>query len=88
MWVSRLDRTRDFVNDAYADFLGVGAEEACHFDWRNAIHPDDSERIVAESIAGEASLKRFTLEGATAGRTGSIAGCGRSRSRASGPMVS
>ena len=62
MWVSRLDRTRDFVNDAYADFLGVGAEEACHFDWRNAIHPDDSERIVAESIAGEASLKRFTLE--------------------------
>ena len=62
MWVSRLDRTRDFVNDAYADFLGVGAEEACHFDWRNAIHPDDSERIVAESIAGEASLKLFTLE--------------------------
>jgi PAS domain S-box-containing protein len=63
MWVSRLDRTRDFVNDAYAEFLGVGAEEACHFDWRGAIHPDDSERIVAESIAGEASLKRFTLEG-------------------------
>ena len=62
MWVSRLDRTRDFVNDAYADFLGVGAEEACHFDWRGAIHPDDADRIVAESIAGEASLKRFTLE--------------------------
>ena len=62
MWVSRLDRTRDFVNDAYADFLGVDAEEACTFDWRNSIHPDDSERIVAESIAGEASLKRFTLE--------------------------
>jgi len=62
MWVSRLDRTRDFVNDAYADFLGVTAEEACVFDWRNAIHPDDSERIVAESIAGEASLRRFTLE--------------------------
>jgi PAS domain S-box-containing protein len=62
MWVSRLDRTRDFVNDAYAEFLGMSAEEACHFDWRNAIHPDDAERIVAESIAGEASLKQFTLE--------------------------
>ena len=62
MWVSRLDRTRDFVNDAYADFLGLSAEEACTFDWRHAIHPDDSERIVAESLAGEASLKVFTLE--------------------------
>ena len=62
MWVSRLDRTRDFVNDAYAEFLGVGAEEACRFDWRIAIHPDDSERIIAESVAGEASLQRFTLE--------------------------
>jgi len=62
MWVSRLDRTRDFVNDAYADFLGLSAEEACTFDWRSVIHPDDEERIVAESIAGEASLKRFTLE--------------------------
>ena len=62
MWVSRLDRSRDFVNDAYADFLGVSAEEACHFDWRTAIHPDDADRIVAESLAGEASLKRFTLE--------------------------
>ena len=27
------------------------------------IHPDDVDRIVAESIAGEASLERFTLEG-------------------------
>ena len=24
MWVSRLDRTRDFVNDAYVEFLGMG----------------------------------------------------------------
>jgi PAS domain S-box-containing protein len=62
MWVSRLDRSRDFVNDAYAEFLGVSADEACVFDWRNAIHPDDSERIVAESIAGEASLQIFSLE--------------------------
>ena len=62
MWVSRLDRTRDFVNDAYAEFLGVEADEACRFDWRNAIHPDDSERVVAESMAGEASLELFSLE--------------------------
>jgi PAS domain S-box-containing protein len=63
MWVTRIDRTRDFVNDAYTDFLGVGAREACQFDWREAIHPDDVDHIVRESIAGEASLQRFTLEG-------------------------
>jgi PAS domain S-box-containing protein len=66
MWVTRLDRTRDFVNDAYLDFaLGPDAdrEVARKLDWRSKIHPDDVDRIVAESIAGEASLQRFTLEG-------------------------
>ena len=63
MWVSRLDRSRDFVNDAYAEFLGLSVSDACHFDWREAIHPDDCDRIVAESIAGEAAMKLFTLEG-------------------------
>ena len=67
MWVTRLDRVRDFVNDAYAEFAcgpGCDLEEARTLDWRARIHPDDVERIVAESIAGEASLQRFTLEGA------------------------
>jgi len=66
MWVTRLDRTRDFVNEAYAEFsCGPGSdhEEARTLDWRTRIHPDDVDRIVAESIAGEASEERFTLEG-------------------------
>ena len=66
MWVTRLDRVRDFVNDHYADFvLGPDAnpEKARTVDWRSRIHPDDHDRIVAESIAGEASLEPFTLEG-------------------------
>ena len=64
MWVTRLDRTRDFVNDAYMDYLGTDDREVARtYDWRSGIHPDDSERIVAESIAGEATLKTFTLEG-------------------------
>ena len=62
MWVTRLDRTRDFVNDTYADFIGVGQEEARVYDWTKAIHPDDFERLVAESLAGEATLKPFALE--------------------------
>jgi PAS domain S-box-containing protein len=66
MWVTRIDRVRDFVNEAYADFAGgpgCDFEEARTLDWRERIHPDDMERIVGESIAGEASGKPFTLEG-------------------------
>jgi PAS domain S-box-containing protein len=66
MWVTRLDRVRDFVNQAYAQFVcgpECDYEQARTTDWRSKIHPDDVDRIVAESIAGEASLRRFTLEG-------------------------
>jgi PAS domain S-box-containing protein len=63
IWVTRLDRTRDFVNDAYCDFLGLSREESRVANWRERIHPEDQDRIVAESLAGEASLKPFTLEG-------------------------
>ncbi len=63
MWVTRLDRTRDFVNDAYTEFVGGTREEVSNIDWRSRIHPDDVDRIVAESIAGEATRERFTLEG-------------------------
>jgi PAS domain S-box-containing protein len=63
MWVTRLDRVRDFVNQAYVDFTGLTEEEARTLDWRERIHPEDHDRIVAESIAGEATGLRFTLEG-------------------------
>jgi PAS domain S-box-containing protein len=63
MWVTRLDRMRDFVNDAYAEFVGLSREQARTFDWRTAIHPDDAERLIAESVAGEATRKPFVLEG-------------------------
>ncbi len=66
MWVTRLDRVRDFVNDAYVDFVcgpGGSREEARTVDWRSRIHPDDHDRIVADSLAGEATGERFVLEG-------------------------
>ena len=62
MWVTRLDRTRDFVNDAYVEFAGHVARGGAAARLAERIHPDDQERLVAESIAGEASLKPFTLE--------------------------
>jgi PAS domain S-box-containing protein len=63
MWVTRLDRVRDFVNDHYVEFVGGTREEAQALDWRERIHPDDHDRIVEESLAGEAAGKAFTLEG-------------------------
>ena len=62
MWVTRADGTRDFVNRVYAQFAGVSVEEARTHDWRGWIHPDDFKRVVAESVAGEASLEPFTIE--------------------------
>jgi PAS domain S-box-containing protein len=62
MWVTRPDRTRDFVNDAYVAFTGLSRDEARTLDWRERIHAEDHDRIVAESIAGEAALQPFTLE--------------------------
>ena len=63
VWVTRLDRKRSFVNRAYVEFLNVSYDEALEFDWRAIIHPDDAARLLQDSIAGEASLKTFELEG-------------------------
>ena len=62
MWLTGLDRRRRFVNRAYLDFLATGYDEGLAFDWRTVLHPDDHDRILAESIAGEASLEPFTLD--------------------------
>jgi len=70
VWVTRLDRKRSFVNRAYVEFLGVTYEEALDFDWRRIIHPDDAAQILAASIAGEASLTTFALEGRYRSATG------------------
>ncbi|HYF22750.1 MAG TPA: PAS domain S-box protein, partial [Caulobacteraceae bacterium] len=63
MWVTRPGGgVREFVNQAYVEFLGVSYDEALAFDWRRILHPDDAARIYAESQAGEASGRPFTLE--------------------------
>ncbi|HEU4959776.1 MAG TPA: PAS domain S-box protein [Sphingomonas sp.] len=62
MWLTAPDRTRAFVNIAYMKFLDLPFEEACRFDWRTILHEEDHDRILAESLAGEASGERFELE--------------------------
>jgi PAS domain S-box-containing protein len=62
VWVTKLDRTRSFANQAYLDFLGLPFEEAVVFDWRKVLHPDDLPHILQEQMSGEASLRPFVLE--------------------------
>ena len=62
MWVTRLDRKREFVNSAYCAFIGVTYADAVDFDWRNIVHADDMARIHAEQTAKEAALMPFHLE--------------------------
>src|SRR3954471_12982546 len=66
MWVTRLDRVRDFVNEAYAEFAcgpGCDLEKARKLDWRERIHPDDVERIGAESGARGGPMQPFPPRG-------------------------
>lgn len=62
MWLTAPDRSRIFVNIAYMEFLAMPFDEACRFDWREIVHEDDYDRVVAESAAGVASGERFQLE--------------------------
>jgi len=62
IWVSGLGGKREFVNQAYMEFLGVGYEEGLVYDWRKSLYPDDISRILEEQIAGEKSQQPFALE--------------------------
>jgi PAS domain S-box-containing protein len=62
MWVTRLDRQREFVNEAYLEFAGITRAEVNSHDWRGWIHPDDQDRVGRESLAGEARCEPFSLE--------------------------
>jgi PAS domain S-box-containing protein len=62
IWVTQQDRTRAFVNQAYAAFNGGSYEEARLADWRAVIHPDDQARIIQQSTEGEATGQPFSME--------------------------
>ncbi|MBP8063060.1 MAG: PAS domain S-box protein, partial [Brevundimonas sp.] len=62
IWVTQQDRTRAFVNQAYVAYNGGTYEEARLADWRSVIHPDDHERVLKESLDGEASGQPFSME--------------------------
>lgn len=62
IWVTGTDGARAFVNQAYVEYMGGDYETVRTADWRAFIHPDDQDRVKAESLAGEASGGPFSLE--------------------------
>ena len=62
IWVTGQDRVREFVNQAYVAYNGGTYEDARLRDWRSVIHVDDHERILRESVAGEATGQPFSME--------------------------
>ncbi len=62
IWVTGPDGKREFVNQAYLDFVGLTYPEALEFDWRRGLHPDDLPRILAEAPVIEPSVRIVTVE--------------------------
>ena len=62
MWVTNADGRRSFVNDAYCALVGLDRAAALALDWRATLHPDDAERVLAETMAGVAERRTFDLE--------------------------
>jgi len=70
IWVTCADRVRSFVNQAYVEYMGADYETVRTADWREYLHPDDHDRVFAESLAGEATGRPFSLEGRYRHNTG------------------
>jgi len=62
IWVTHETGERAFVNEAYVQYMGGDYETVRTADWRTYIHPDDQDRVLRESIAGEASGQPFSME--------------------------
>ena len=62
IWVTGADDKREFVNQAYLDFMGLSYAEGIAFDWRRALHPDDLARIRAEEPVIGPSVRIVTVE--------------------------
>ncbi|CAN5324760.1 hypothetical protein BH09PSE1_BH09PSE1_08680 [soil metagenome] len=62
IWVTREDRARAFVNQAYVAFMGGDYEPVRLANWRTFVHPDDQDQMLAQSLAGEATGQPFALE--------------------------
>ncbi|WP_343345247.1 PAS domain S-box protein [Sphingomicrobium sp. XHP0239] len=62
MWVSRLDGTREFVNQAYAAFFDTDKDSAAAIGWEDRVHPDDAQAMHDALVEGLKSEAPFGFE--------------------------
>jgi len=62
MWVSAPDGTREFVNEAYVEYLGLPYEEATVLDWRTRIAPEHLDRVLTAETAAYDKAEVVTME--------------------------
>jgi PAS domain S-box-containing protein len=67
-WRARADGFREYLNQRWLDYTGFTLQQASGWQWMNAVHPDDQDRIAAvwqalltapKTNETEARLRRF-----------------------------
>ena len=67
-WRARADGFREYLNQRWLDYTGFTLREASGWQWMNAVHPDDRDRLAAawrallaapKTNEAEARLRRF-----------------------------
>jgi PAS domain S-box-containing protein len=61
MWVTRIDGSRDFANQAFVDFFGFPPEKIGFHDWIEALHPEDRDQFLARQQEATEKLEPFDL---------------------------
>ena len=73
IWVMGLEGAQ-FVNQVYADFVGVPETSLQRFDWTQFIHPQDQESYLGTYLDAFARKTGFTAQCACAAPMGCTAG--------------
>ncbi len=61
MWVARADGSREFVNQAFKDFLGFRRGRRGGRRWMDVLHPDDRDSLIAAQTEATAAMKPYDL---------------------------
>ncbi|WP_265587683.1 PAS domain S-box protein [Sphingomicrobium arenosum] len=61
IWVTDAGGRRDFINRAYAEFMGMVREDAAAVDWTDRVHPDDEAMMRAALVEGLKSEAPFAF---------------------------
>src|SRR5258708_7138673 len=47
VWITQPDGSAMYFNQRYYDYTGASPEQALEYEWRQFLHPEDAERVVA-----------------------------------------